>query len=85
MGTPRDTDGLSEHHATEFAVMAPAIEQFPDRSGFLKFPSQPAWIRVSFPYFDVPKVAEPFVANGKLMSIWSFLRQFAGLPIDYVK
>ena len=43
--------------------MAPEIEQLPDRSGFLKFPSQPAWIRVSFPYFDVPKVAEPFVSN----------------------
>jgi type IV secretory pathway TraG/TraD family ATPase VirD4 len=63
LGTPRDTHGLSEHHATEFAVMAPEIEQLPDRSGFLKFPSEPAWIRVSFPYFDVPKVAESFVAN----------------------
>ena len=63
MATPRDTRGSSEHHATEFAVMAPEIEQLPDRSGFLKFPSQPAWIRVSFPYFDVPKVAEPFMPN----------------------
>jgi type IV secretory pathway TraG/TraD family ATPase VirD4 len=63
LGTPRDTHGQSEHHATESAVMPAEIEQLPDRSGFLKFPSQPAWIRVSFPYFDVPKVAEPFVSN----------------------
>jgi hypothetical protein len=42
------------------------IEQLPDRSGFLKFPSQPAWIGVSFPYYDVPKVAEPFVAATSL-------------------
>jgi type IV secretory pathway TraG/TraD family ATPase VirD4 len=63
MRPTQNTHGSSEHHATEFAVMAPEIEQLPDRSGFLKFPSQPAWIRVSFPYFDVPKVAKPFVAN----------------------
>lgn len=41
--------------------MAAEIEQLLDRSGFLKFPSQTAWIRVSFPYYDVPKVAEPLV------------------------
>jgi type IV secretory pathway TraG/TraD family ATPase VirD4 len=62
MGTSHESRGISEHHATEFAVMAPEIEQLPDRSGFLKFPSQPAWIRVSFPYYDVVKVAESFVA-----------------------
>ena len=48
------------------AVMPAEIEQLPDRSGFLKFPSQPAWIRVSFPYYDIPKVAEPFVAATSL-------------------
>jgi type IV secretory pathway TraG/TraD family ATPase VirD4 len=62
MGTAHDTRGVSEHHATESAVMPAEIEQLPDRSGFLKFPSQPAWIRVNFPYYDVPKVAEPFEA-----------------------
>ena len=60
MGTPHDTRGMSEQHATESAVMPAEIEQLPDRSGFLKFPSTPAWIRVSFPYHDVPKVTEPF-------------------------
>ena len=55
------TQGTSEQHATEFAVMPAEIEQLPDRSGFLKFPSQPAWMRVSFPYYDVPKAAEPFL------------------------
>jgi type IV secretory pathway TraG/TraD family ATPase VirD4 len=62
-GPAHDTHGTSEHYATESAVMPAEIEQLPDRSGFLKFPSQPAWIRVSFPYFDVPKVAEPFVGS----------------------
>jgi type IV secretory pathway TraG/TraD family ATPase VirD4 len=59
LGTDRDTHGQSEHHATEYAVMAAEIEQLPDRAGFLKFPSQPAWMRVSFPYYDIPKIAEP--------------------------
>jgi type IV secretory pathway TraG/TraD family ATPase VirD4 len=62
LGGDRSTTGQSEQHATESAVMAAEIEQLPDRSGFLKFPSQPAWMRVSFPYFDVPKVAEPFLS-----------------------
>jgi type IV secretory pathway TraG/TraD family ATPase VirD4 len=66
MGTAHDTRGTSEHHATESAVMPAEIEQLPDRSGFLKFPSQAAWIRVSFPYYDVPKVSEPFVAATSL-------------------
>ena len=60
-GTSHNTHGTSEHHATESAVMPAEIEQLPDRSGFLKFPSQPAWVRVSFPYYDVPKVAEPYL------------------------
>jgi type IV secretory pathway TraG/TraD family ATPase VirD4 len=63
LGPSHDTRGTSEHHATESAVMAAEVEQLPDRSGFLKFPSQPAWIRVTFPYYDVPKVAEPFLAT----------------------
>jgi hypothetical protein len=41
--------------------MAAEIEQLPDRAGFLKVPSQPAWMRVSFDYYDIPKIAEPFV------------------------
>jgi hypothetical protein len=28
----------------------------------LKFASQPAWMRVSFPVYEIPKVAQPFVA-----------------------
>jgi type IV secretory pathway TraG/TraD family ATPase VirD4 len=63
LGGDRDTHGQSEQRATEFAVMAAEIEQLPDRAGFLKVPSQPAWMRVSFPYFDVPKVAEPYVES----------------------
>jgi hypothetical protein len=41
--------------------MAAEIEQLPDRAGFLKITSQPAWMRVAFPVYDIPKVAEPFV------------------------
>jgi type IV secretory pathway TraG/TraD family ATPase VirD4 len=60
-GSDRDTEGHSEHHATESAVLAAEIEQLPDRAGFLKIASQPAWMRVQFPVYDLPKVAEPFV------------------------
>jgi len=60
-GSDRDTEGHSEHHSTESAVLAAEIEQLPDRAGFLKIASQPAWMRVSFPVYDIPKVAEPFV------------------------
>ena len=61
MQPDRQTRGSSEHHATEYAVMAAEIEQLPDRTGFLKFPSQPAWMRVGFDYYDTRKIAEPFV------------------------
>jgi hypothetical protein len=61
-GSARDTHGQSEQHATEVAVMPAEIEQLPDRTGFLKFTSQLAWMKVSFPYYDVPKAAEPFVS-----------------------
>jgi hypothetical protein len=61
-GSGHETVGESEHHATEAAVMAAEIEQLPDRAGLLKFASQPAWTRVSFPIYELPKVAEPFVA-----------------------
>jgi hypothetical protein len=50
----------SDHHSTESAVLASEIEQLPDRAAFLKIASQPAWWRVSFPVYDIPKVAEPF-------------------------
>ena len=61
MQPERQTRGQSEQHATEYAVMAAEIEQLPDRTGFVKFPSQPAWMKVSFPYYELPKRAEPFV------------------------
>jgi type IV secretory pathway TraG/TraD family ATPase VirD4 len=61
VGSNHETEGESEHHATEFAVMAAEIEQLPDRAGFLKITSQPAWMRVGFPVYDIPKVAEPFM------------------------
>jgi type IV secretory pathway TraG/TraD family ATPase VirD4 len=51
----------TEQHATESAVMAAEIEQLPDRAGYLKLASDPAWMRVRFPLYELPKVAEPFV------------------------
>jgi type IV secretory pathway TraG/TraD family ATPase VirD4 len=62
-GSDRDTEGHSEQTATELAVMAAEIEQLPDRTGFLKFASQPAWMRVGFPVYDIAKVAAPFAAR----------------------
>ena len=60
-GSGRDTQGHSEQTATELAVMAAEIEQLPDRTGFLKFASQPGWMRVAFPVYQLPNVAVPFV------------------------
>ena len=62
-GSNRDSEGHSEQTATEFAVMAAEIEQLPDRTGFLKFASQPGWMRVAFPIYEMPKGAEPFVTG----------------------
>jgi type IV secretory pathway TraG/TraD family ATPase VirD4 len=39
----------SEQHVTEAAVMPSEIEQLPDRTGFFKVASHPAWVRVQFP------------------------------------
>ena len=59
-GDGRDSVGHSEQTATEFAVMAAEIEQLQDRTGFLKFASQPGWMRVAFPVYETEKVAAPF-------------------------
>ena len=61
LGSDRDTEGRSEQTAIELAVMAAEIEQLADRTGFLKFASQPGWMRVAFPIYELPKAAEPFV------------------------
>jgi len=60
----RDTENFSEQTATEAAVMASEIEQLPDRAGFVKVASQPGWMRVSFPVYELPKTADPFVPVG---------------------
>ena len=41
--------------------MATEIEQLPDRTGFLKFASQPGWMRVGFPVYKIEKRAAAFV------------------------
>ena len=56
-GSGHDTKGHSEQTATELAVMAAEIEQLPDRTGFLKFASQPGWMRVGFPVYKIETVA----------------------------
>ncbi len=35
-----------EQHVTEAAVLAAVIEQLADLSGYLKFASHPAWLRI---------------------------------------
>jgi type IV secretory pathway TraG/TraD family ATPase VirD4 len=63
-GNGHFSHGESEQHATEPAVMPSQIEQLPDRSGFLKFASHPSWMHVQFPFYELPKVAEPYVPYG---------------------
>ncbi|MFN9503713.1 MAG: type IV secretion system DNA-binding domain-containing protein [Rubrivivax sp.] len=41
-----------EEHRVEDAVMASEIEALPDRVGYLKFASRPAWTLVGFEYFE---------------------------------
>ena len=45
---------------TELAVLSAEIEQLRDRAGLLKFASQPGWMRVAFPVYEIPQVDEPF-------------------------
>jgi hypothetical protein len=73
-GSDRDTEGHSEHHSTESAVLAGEIEQLPDRAGFLKIASQPAWMRVAFPsvrYSEVGRAvpADPIDCIGGAISV----------------
>jgi type IV secretory pathway TraG/TraD family ATPase VirD4 len=63
-GDGRDTEGHSEQTATELAVMAAEIEQLADRTGFLKFASQPGWMRVAFPVYETEKVTVAFAPRG---------------------
>lgn len=60
-GSGHNTQGHSEQTATELAVMAAEIEQLPDRTGFLKFASEPGWMRVGFPVYQIGKTAASFV------------------------
>jgi type IV secretory pathway TraG/TraD family ATPase VirD4 len=55
-----------EEHRVEDAVMASEIEALPDRTGYLKFASRPAWTLVGFEYFERESRAEPstFVVSG---------------------
>jgi type IV secretory pathway TraG/TraD family ATPase VirD4 len=43
---PHRSVSRGEQHVTEAAVLAAEIEQLPDLSGYLKFASHPAWLRV---------------------------------------
>jgi hypothetical protein len=57
----RRTVITNEQRATESAVMASEIEQLADGVGFIKFASDPEWIRVRFPDFTEAKLAPAFV------------------------
>jgi len=56
-----ETVSEGEHQATEPAVLPAQIEQLPDCAGYLKFASQPGWMRVAFPVYETEKIAAPFV------------------------
>ena len=43
---PHHSVSRGEQHVTEVAVLPAEIEQLPDLSGYLKFASSPAWLRV---------------------------------------
>jgi len=43
---PHHSVSRGEQHVTESAVLAAEIEQLPDLSGYLKFASQPAWLKI---------------------------------------
>ncbi len=60
-GSDRDTKGHSEQTVMELAVLSAEIEQLRDRTGLLKFASQPGWMRVAFPVYETEKLAAPFV------------------------
>jgi len=57
----KETVSRSEQHAMEYAVLPAEIEQLADRTGYLKVVSHPGWIKIEFPVYDLPAVAEPFV------------------------
>ncbi|HTT05622.1 MAG TPA: type IV secretion system DNA-binding domain-containing protein, partial [Steroidobacteraceae bacterium] len=60
-GSAHQSRTRSEQYVTEDAVMASEIEQLPDRTGYLKLASRPAWMAVQFPVQDWPKIAESYV------------------------
>jgi type IV secretory pathway TraG/TraD family ATPase VirD4 len=60
-GVRHKTVGESHHHSVESAVLASEIEQLSDRAGYLKLASHPAWMKLQFPLYELPKIAEPFV------------------------
>jgi hypothetical protein len=43
---PHHSVSRGEQHITEAAVLPAEVEQLPDLSGYLKFASQPAWLRI---------------------------------------
>ena len=56
-------ESRSEHSVTESAVMASEIEVLPDRAGYLKFASEPVWMKVEFPVYDLRIAQKAFVAR----------------------
>lgn len=60
-GQSHKTVTTSEHYATESAVMSSEIEQLADGAGFIKFASEPEWIKVQFPVVEQKKVAPAYL------------------------
>lgn len=64
-GSGRDAPAHSEQTATELVVLAAEIDPLPDRTGFLRFASQPGWMRVEFLVYETEKGSVPFVSIGQ--------------------
>ena len=60
-GPPVLSVGLIEK--AQFLLTASEIEALPDRTGYLKFASVPAWMKVEFPIYDVALLQTAFVAG----------------------
>ena len=49
--------------AADSQVIASEIEALPDRAGYLKLASEPVWMKVEFPLYDVAILQKAFVAG----------------------
>jgi type IV secretory pathway TraG/TraD family ATPase VirD4 len=59
----------SYRRVVESAVMPSEIEQLADLTGYLKLASSPTWLKLAFPLFDRPAVAQAFCPISPAVSV----------------